>query len=309
MTFWKRWLRHPQALWPRKAVFQIHLWSGIGVGLYIFVISVSGSILIYRSELRQIFEPVPRMVDISGTRMTEEQLEDIAQRAYPEHRIARVIMRDDPAQATTVTLDRDGQRQQMVFDPYTGEDLGHRLPVPYRVTTWMLDLHDNLLYGDTGRTVNGIGAILMTLLALTGTVIWWPGVESWRRSLTIDWRAHWRRFNWNLHSAIGFWCFLFVLMWGFTGIYLAFPEPFAAVVDYVEPFDEESFEPRTGDAILYWLAYIHFGRFGGWATKILWFVIGLLPPTLFVTGAIMWWNRVLRPQVAAGGGDGPRRQG
>ena len=72
----------------------------------------------------------------------------------------------------------------------------------------------NLLYGETGRAVNGLGALMMTLLSLTGACIWWPGIQSWRRSLTIDWKANWRRLNWNLHSAIGFWTVAFVFMWG-----------------------------------------------------------------------------------------------
>ena len=81
----------------------------------------------------------------------------------------------------------------------------------------------------------------------------------------------------------------------FTGIYLAFPAPFSAVVDYLEPVDEENFDPRVGDNVLYWLAYLHFGRFGGWSTKLVWAVVGLMPPVMFVTGAVMWWNRVIRP--------------
>jgi len=31
-------------------------------------------------------------------------------------------------------------------------------------------------------------------------------------SLTVSWRAHFARINWDLHSALGFWCFLFVLL-------------------------------------------------------------------------------------------------
>ena len=27
----ERWVRHPQQVWARKALFQIHLWTGIGV--------------------------------------------------------------------------------------------------------------------------------------------------------------------------------------------------------------------------------------------------------------------------------------
>ena len=89
---------------------------------------------------------------------------------------------------------------------------------------------------------------------------------------------------------------MFILMWGVTGIYLAFPGPFSAVVDYLEPFDEENFDPRLGDRVLYWFTTLHFGRFGGWSTKLIWTVVGLLPPAMFVTGVVMWWNRVVRIQ-------------
>jgi hypothetical protein len=41
--------------------------------------------------------------------------------------------------------------------------------------------------------------------------------------------------NWDLHSALGFWFFLFVCLWGFSGIYLAYPLPFNATVDFLEP--------------------------------------------------------------------------
>lgn len=298
MTFFERWMRRPQTLWLRQVVFQIHLWSGLTVGVYIVAISVSGSVLVYRSELRQTFEPQPRYVTVSGTRMTEETLTEVAQQTYPDHRVARVILREDPARAATVTLNREGAPTQILFDPYTGADLGHRLPVAYRLTTWLLDLHDNLLYGETGRRVNGFGAIALTLLGITGGVIWWPGYQTWQRSLLVDWRANWRRLIWSLHSALGAWFFLFVILWGVTGIYLTIPEPFNMLADIIEPVDEATFEPRVVDTVLYWIAYVHFGRFGGWVTKITWFAIGLVPPLLFASGAIMWWNRVIRPRVS-----------
>ena len=58
--------------------------------------------------------------------------------------------------------------------------------------------------------------------------------------------------------------------------------------------------------IQYWLAYLHFGRLGGRGipgcgrglcnstSKAIWAVFGLVPPLLFVTGGLMWWNRVVR---------------
>jgi uncharacterized iron-regulated membrane protein len=41
---------------------------------------------------------------------------------------------------------------------------------------------------------------------------------------------------------------------------------------------------------------LHFGRYGGLPMKTAWAVLGLVPPALFVTGAIMWWHRVVRPR-------------
>jgi len=291
------WIRHPQGVWLRRALFQVHLWTGLGVGLYIVMISITGSALIYRSELRQRFNPEPRLVEVSGPRLSEAELTGVTERLYPDAAVEVWTNPEDQTHAVTMSVARGGgAREQFLFDPYTGEYLGHALPAGWRLTTWTLDLHDNLLAGDTGRAVNGVGALLLVLLSVTGAVIWWPGAESWRRSLVIDWRANWRRLNWSLHSAVGVWTLLFLFMWGFTGVYLAFPEPFAAIVDIVEPFDEENFDPRVGDTVLYWFAYLHFGRFGGWSTKLVWAVIGLLPPVMFITGAVMWWNRVIRPQ-------------
>ncbi len=181
-----------------------------------------------------------------------------------------------------------------MFDPYTGKDLGDSVPYQPRPVGWLVDLHDDLLGGRTGRLVNGGGAICLTVLSLTGLVIWWPGTARWRRSLGIRLDASWRRLTWDLHSAVGFWMFLFVLMWGLSGIYLAFPDPFSRLVDVLQPVDPSSTEVRFGDEALAWLARIHFGRAWGPWIKTLWVVLGLTPAVLFITGAIMWWNRVLR---------------
>ena len=42
------------------------------------------------------------------------------------------------------------------------------------------------------------------------------------------------------------------------------------------------------------LAPIHYGQFGGLAIKIAWFLLGLAPALLFITGLIYWWRPVKR---------------
>jgi hypothetical protein len=53
------WLRQPQRVWLRRAIFQIHLWTGLAIGLYVVVLSLSGSVLVYRAEISQ-FVASPR---------------------------------------------------------------------------------------------------------------------------------------------------------------------------------------------------------------------------------------------------------
>ncbi len=318
-------MRRPQSVWLRKAIFQIHLWTGIAVGLYVVAISVSGSALFFRSIANEA-APGRRIVAGSGSLLTKDQLIEAAKRAYPGYAPTDISQGTRPGREVEITLERGTRRKYRIFDPYTGRDLGEAVPYTLRMMSFMLDLHVSLLVGPTGRVVNGILAILLTLLAVSGAVIWWPGIRNWRRSLTINPRANWKRINWELHSAIGFWTFAFFFMWSFTGIYLVFPAPFDTLINRFAPLDyyrlvSQETEPNrpgvtfvrvadvappvkgkrrrprihysAGDQVIRTLFGMHFGNFAGLKTRIAWAALGLMPPLLFITGALMWWNRVL----------------
>ncbi len=216
-------------MWARRALFQIHLWSGIGAGIYLLVISVTGSVLVFRIELHKMFSRPPVTVTVSGERLTDDQLKEAANRAFPRYKVTNIWKQRRVEQAVEIWMERDEAAGSLhrIFDPYTGKNLGAPDPAMVRLIVWLASLHDDLLHGDRGRTANGVGAILLTVLCFTGLVIWWPG----------------------------------------------------------------------GDAVLQWLSRLHFGRFGGWPIKALWTVLGLIPLLLFITGALMWWNRVLRPRL------------
>jgi uncharacterized iron-regulated membrane protein len=293
-TVWARWLRQPQSVWLRKVLFQVHLWTGVGVGLYVLTASLTGSALVFRHGLNTLLRP-PTIVLESGTRLTEDQLRAAAQQVFPRFQIARVLMparRDRAAEVFLV----GGVRQTRLFDPYTGKDLGDA-EREVRFVLWLIDLHDNLLGGPTGKFVNGLGGFLLALLCMTGVVIWWPGIASWRRGLTVRRGATWKRFNFDLHSAVGFWTVVALFMWAVTGAYLGYPEPFQRIVELVDPPNLESLEPSTSDLVLEWFGRLHFGRTFGTPLGVLWVIVGLAPAVLFVTGAIMWWNRVLRDRL------------
>lgn len=277
MTAWERWVRRPQSLWIRKVLFQIHLWVGIGVGIYVAVISISGSAIVHRPALRRVVI----IADTGRPRLTGEEVQQYARRAYPADEVLSVVEPQKPDQPDTVVFEHNEKRVARLFDPYTGADLGNLGSAPDHVLGWLADLHDNLLLGLTGRMLNGVGAILLVLLSLTGMILWWPGIKNWRRSMTIKRRARFARFNWDLHSAVGFWCSLFLLTWGISGICLCFP----GILDSI-----------LGNEFRSWITRLHFGRFNG-ATEALWILLGLAPAVLASSGALMWWNRVLSKKV------------
>ncbi len=307
-----QWLRQPQKVWLRKALFQIHLWLGIGLGLYILMMSVTGSAIVARREMTRAL--VAHSVTIlPGGRISDERMQEIAQQVWPGYEIQSLIhMRrlrpygplppagaplapsntDAPVQ---VTLKRAGEVRMRVFDPYSGKDLGDADPWQLRFLHKVVDLHDNLLGGRTGQRVNGCVAIAVSLLFVTGLIIWWPGSQRWKQSLYVQAGVGWRRQLWQLHSMMGIWIFLLLLLWGLSGIYFAFPAPFQQFAEWIHPPDVD--DGVAAYELLGGFVNLHFGRFGGMGVRTTWIVLGLVPAALFITGAILWWNNVVRPRL------------
>ena len=309
MTQWQRWISQPQSVLLRKAVFQVHLWSGIGFGLYLLVVSVTGSIVVYSNELYRAATRAPIVVASSGPRLNDDELKAAVTHIYPGYTVVSIGAGQKPDQAVSVTLSRNRGRKDRLFNPYTGSDLGDSVPISIHLVSRLLELHDDLLAGPTGRSVNGFGAVMLIVLALTGIVVWWPGIKNWRRSLVLRRSVGWRRFTWDLHSVIGFWLFAFILLFGLSGVYLGNPQFFQDLADRLQPPTDANAGVRMVDRVIYWLAYLHFGRVNGigipcrgpglcdQATKLVWALAGLAPAAMFVTGAVMWWNRVVRKRV------------
>jgi uncharacterized iron-regulated membrane protein len=299
MGIWKNWVHQPQRVWLRRAAFQIHLWSGMAIGLYIVMLSVTGSALVYRRELNVwLASPRPKF-DAAAKKLTPEEIRVSAERLYPGYEVTRVgnrVTRRNPTME--VWLERGGDKKERLFNPYTGDDLGDAVTRGEFALIWTARLHDELLFDRTGKYWNGYLSGVMTLLVLTGAVVWWPGVSRWRRSLGVKMKSGWKAFNWDLHSAMGFWLFLFMLLWGVSGFYLGVPEPFSYIVDATS--DPNAYlGDRAGDIVLMWLARLHFGRWQSDTLRAVWAIAGLAPAVMFVTGAVMWWSRVVRPWLTA----------
>jgi uncharacterized iron-regulated membrane protein len=300
------------AVHMRRALVQVHLWLGIGLGLYIVMMSVTGSAIVARRELTRHWLPDAIMAD-GRPRLDSARLRALAHSVMPGYIVTAVRELPPPrrppyprnapryepgsvAAPAEVTFERAGELITHRFDPFTGRDLGDVLPLPYRAFLRLVDLHDDLMAGRTGRLVNGVAAIITTLLVITGLVIWWPAqLRLWPTSLWIRRGAPGRTQLRQLHNMLGVWPWLLLLLWALTGVYFAFPGPFEAVKEWFYPPDSPG--APAGDDLMVWLTSLHFGRFGGAGVRVAWIVLGLVPAALFVTGATMWWHNVLRPAL------------
>jgi uncharacterized iron-regulated membrane protein len=119
-------------------------------------------------------------------------------------------------------------------DPGTGNVLGP-MPPPAAWLVFVRQLHETLLVGGTGRVWNGVGGAFLLLLAATGLVNWWPGVGKWRRALKVDFRFGWRRINFDLHRAAGFWALVLLAIWAASGMYFAWTRQVFELVNRWSP--------------------------------------------------------------------------
>src|SRR5215831_2706048 len=139
-TRWQQWKERPQSVWLRRALFQVHLWSGVGIGLYVFVVSLTGSMVVYRNELYAVAERAPIVLTASGPRLTDADLTTIAARAYPGHTVTGIRDGATAGQPVRITFKAGPSITQRLFNPYTGEDLGDPTTRLYRFVTWLLSL-------------------------------------------------------------------------------------------------------------------------------------------------------------------------
>jgi uncharacterized iron-regulated membrane protein len=230
----------PQRVWIRRALFQIHLWAGVGIGLYLIAISLSGSILVFQQDVLDDTKPA---TDTASPALTFGQAVEVAQGAHPEAKLLYIDNRNRNPNVVSVLLATAQGTQVINVDRSSARLVDDSIRQQrHSVFRFLEDLHNQLLSGSTGERVNAVGGGLLFLMSLTGIVLWWPGRRQWKRALTVLWRARWPRVNFDLHVAFGFWTLLFVAMWGLTGLYFGFPFHFRRAVAMFTPVVEM---PRT----------------------------------------------------------------
>jgi uncharacterized iron-regulated membrane protein len=229
MNFLSIAIENPRSTAPRKWLFRIHSWMGVVVCLYAVVIGVSGSFIVFREDFETPSLPHGQPVVASPG---PDEIAGRVRRTFPNHSFDSLIFPDHPEEPISGYVIRDKKYTRFWILPEDGRVISFR---ENGTGPWgfLTDLHFNLLTGKTGRLVNGVGALALVVMSLTGLVIWWPGRPRWRQGFQIKIRAGWRRIIWDAHGVVGLISFVFILLLGVTGAYFAWPDAFRAAVGQI----------------------------------------------------------------------------
>ncbi len=239
--FFRKFVHRPQQVFLRKAMFQIHLWIGIFVAIYIVLIGLSGSILVFRDELtRMTREGKPHLPVSSAINIDMAQAADNVRAAYPQKKLT-FMYAPRPEEPVYVVYALEKQVSTIYsVDPSNGKILGEKA-IGKSLLSWIGQLHYFLLLGRSpGLILNGIGAALLLILTLTGLVLWWPGLKAWTRGFIVDFSKSWKRINFDSHNVIGFWTLAIVSFWAISGVYFTWPREVTATVNFFSPVSQRA---------------------------------------------------------------------
>lgn len=156
-----------------------------------------------------------------------------------------------------------------------------------RIHRWLLDAPAKKGERTVGKEIVGYSTLAMTIVLMSGIIIWWPrNRKVLKNRLSVTCSKGSRRFWYDSHVSIGFYATLLLLIMCLTGLVWSFTgwrEAFWNLFDFIPPEGRKRF-----------LYTLHTGSWGGFPSKIIYFLAALTGSVLPLTGYYLWWNKKKR---------------
>ncbi|MBN4002089.1 PepSY-associated TM helix domain-containing protein [Nostoc sp. LPT] len=224
-----------------KVIFGLHRYIGLAVGLIAIIVGLTGSLLVFQSEIiaHQKYSQIETITH-KGEMLPIEVVLNTVKNSYASQsdaKLQRVYVPTKPdAPFNVIFATKENDWIENYVHPYTGAVLGNTLnPNPVeRFYKVIYELHYSLLAGDIGYKIVGTVGLLVCILTMTGIFLW-PG---WRKLLTgfkIKWNAHPKRVNFDIHKVAGAIAAVFLVFTFFTGFcwnFNEFSEPLIRAITF-----------------------------------------------------------------------------
>ncbi|MFC0446056.1 PepSY-associated TM helix domain-containing protein [Pseudidiomarina halophila] len=213
---------------------RVHKWLGLTLSLWVVLVSLTGTILLYKTELLQLQYPQLRLNEIPST-AEAAQIFDRFNAGYA------YLPRADKPWVEVV----DGEGTTHYFDG-AGTELLVR-PLLDDWISWFVEFHHHLLLHDFGKDLMGIFGLLSLLLVIAGVVRWWPRNWSWR-VFSVRWHGvrsrQFRATLWQLHRSIGILTIVPVLALLITGTAIMYAAAVNSGLDQLLPYKTVQPQPQ-----------------------------------------------------------------
>jgi uncharacterized iron-regulated membrane protein len=214
----------------RLLVRRVHLWLGLSLGLLFALLGLTGSALVFYTDIDAVLHPAIRAERSDPAPDWTSPVWDRALatgRTRWHHPGAKwtfeVTGESGPIAARYYPAAGHHADREMVWFSPDGGRIVRAEPWGGYLMSWLYQLHMQLLAGEVGHQLVGWSGVAMLLLLVSGLLAWWPR-GSWAKAVAFKRAAAPIRRLRDLHKLLGIWSLglLFVLV--ATGVLLSLPE-------------------------------------------------------------------------------------
>ena len=159
--------------------------------------------------------------------------------------------------------------------------------------------HDNGF--STGGIIIGISAIAMTVILVTGIILWWPhNIGNLKRRLSVHVNRGFRHFVYDSHVSLGIYSVMFLLLMSLTGPSWSFKWYKDAAVSGVSVFTQQEDDNDTHMIRKRHRGYspeskvlfsLHTGSWDGDEVRVLYLASAIIGGFLPISGYYMWYRK------------------
>lgn len=158
----------------------LHRWTALLLGVPLLLLGLSGAGLVYREKMERSAKPAPLTVEARGR--SPLSLDEAAARVLAAESGAVITYVQIPPRRhgpLEFVIEKAGRPQLVAADPFTGEMLGLLTGGPPTPVEPVRRIHAHWLLGAAGRQVNGLLAVVLALMALSGLWLFARNPRSW----------------------------------------------------------------------------------------------------------------------------------
>jgi uncharacterized iron-regulated membrane protein len=197
-------------------VWRWHFYAGLFVLPFVLVLSVTGSIYLFKPQIDRWEERDYRNLGTQSAVSPDLQLAAVMA-ANPDARFDNYRLPEHPGDSAMVQLGLADGHQREVFVSPQGRVLGSMDPEA-RISATVSRIHGSLLLGKAGDWLIELAASWTIVMILTGLYMWWPRPLKLAGTLWPRLSLSGRPLLKDLHRVTGFWIAGLVLVMLVSGL-------------------------------------------------------------------------------------------